>query len=189
MPTQILKTAKEAPKQKWWLEFCFTVRVLLNHYTTYKCHLKSAVRRYKLFSESLFSTLNHWIMLIGGSAHHPSGGKKSQPGHAGPAWLAVQRSEAKRAFPGLCSFLNVLFHKDMSKSFTWFNLVSIFKTSQLIGSARSPMGTTPPTGNQISVNHDTHTQEHQRARVNPNQFLTFSVSYRSVQIKICTKYL
>lgn len=66
VPTWILKTAKEAQKQKCWLEFCFTVRVLLTHYPSCKCHLKTAVERHNLFPESLFCTQNHWIMQVGG---------------------------------------------------------------------------------------------------------------------------
>lgn len=51
----------------------------------------------------------------------------------------VQRLEARE----LLTLLPVLkSHRGVSSSFKWFNQVSIFKTSQLIGSTGSPQGTT-----------------------------------------------
>lgn len=66
-----------------------------------------------------------------------------QPCETSSVKLSVQRPEAKRAFPGLCSFLNVVFHIDLFNSFKWFNPVSIFKTSLLIWLHQGPRGNPP----------------------------------------------
>lgn len=38
-----LKNTKEAPKQKWCIQFCFAARASLPHYTAYKHRLEIAV--------------------------------------------------------------------------------------------------------------------------------------------------
>lgn len=112
-------------------------------------------------------------------AYQPSEGGKSQPNcrgllrpHANPAtgaWLSlVKKLEVKRAFPGLSSFSNVLFHRGMFNFLKWFNWVSIFKLSQLIGFSkltswlapaglhREPPLSTPRLKTRLFLYHDTN---------------------------------